>query len=135
MIILLQQKDSPPAQTVFNKKSATKRQQLGCQIQLVYLAIDLSAFSSSKENICCRDCSTSTTQIFTTPDIHHTDTTLCVKQDIDHTIHSHGVLKFWCGGCLIWWMSFFTHGVVDVWCGGCPVWYMSSIFSFFCLFN
>ena len=25
----------------------------------------------------------------------------------------------WCGGCLVWWMSFFAHGVVDVWCGRC----------------
>ena len=31
-----------------------------------------------------------------------------------------------CGGCLVWWMSYFTHGVVDVWCGGCLVWWMSS---------
>ena len=29
------------------------------------------------------------------------------------------VVDVWCGGCLVWWMSFFAHGVVDVWCGGC----------------
>ena len=52
-------------------------------------------------------------------DIHHTDihhnrhppwrtsTTLCVKYDIDHTRHSHGVVG-----------ALFTHSVVDVWCGG-----------------
>ena len=31
----------------------------------------------------------------------------------------------WCGGCLVWSMSYFTHGVVNVWCGGCLVWWMS----------
>ena len=30
-----------------------------------------------------------------------------------------GVVDVRCGGCLVWWMSYFTHGVVDVWCGGC----------------
>merc|ERR1712001_653785 len=33
-----------------------------------------------------------------------------------------------CGGCLVWWMSYFTHSVVDVWCGGCLVWWMSFFY-------
>ena len=32
---------------------------------------------------------------------------------------SHGVVDIRCGGCLVWWMSYFTQGVVVVWCGGC----------------
>ena len=38
----------------------------------------------------------------------------------------------WCGGCLVWWMSFFTYGVVDVWCGGCLVWWMSGVVDVRC---
>merc|ERR1712055_762717 len=38
----------------------------------------------------------------------------------------------WCGGCLVWWMSFFTYGVVDVWCGGCLVWWMSGVVDVWC---
>ena len=37
-----------------------------------------------------------------------------------------------CGGCLVWWMSYFTHGVVDVWCGGCLVWWMSGVVDVWC---
>merc|ERR1711911_565287 len=36
-----------------------------------------------------------------------------------------GVVDVRCGGCPVWWMSYFTHGVVDVRCGGCLVWWMS----------
>ena len=42
-----------------------------------------------------------------------------------------GVVDVQCGGCLVWWMSYFMDGVVDVWCGGCPflpmVWWMSGV--------
>ena len=24
------------------------------------------------------------------------------------------MVEVWCGGCLVWWMSFFAHGEVDV---------------------
>ena len=43
-----------------------------------------------------------------------------------------GVVDVRCGGCLVWWMSYFTHGVVDVWCGGCPMWWMSGVVDVWC---
>ena len=56
------------------------------------------------------------------------------------------VVDIRCGGCLVWWMSYFTHGVVDVlwWmssmvdvlfymqCGGCLVWWMSGVVDVGC---
>ena len=42
------------------------------------------------------------------------------------------VMDIQCGGCLVWWMSFFTHGVVDVWWGGCLVWWMSGVVVVWC---
>ena len=79
----------------------------------------------------------------TTPDNDHTrhpPTTLDIHlirywpHQTFTTRHSPGL--FWCGGCLVWWMSgvvnvLFLHtvwwlsGMVNVWCGGCLVWSMS----------
>ena len=43
-----------------------------------------------------------------------------------------GVVDVRCGGCLVWWMSYFTHGVVDVGCGQCLMWWMSSVVDVWC---
>ena len=81
----------------------------------------------------------------TTPDNDHTrhpPTTLDIHlirywpHQTFTTRHSPGL--FWCGGCLVWWMSgavnvLFLHtvwwlsGIVNVWCGGCLVWSMSYL--------
>ena len=93
-------------------------------------------------------------QTSTTQDIHRTvckighllhqiSTTPCVKSttsDIRDTRHpphrhpmfyfTHDVVGVWCGGCRVWYMSFFTLGVVDVF----VVDVLQSLSNMVCLF-
>ena len=77
---------------------------------------------------------TSTTQTFTTQDIHHTRCKLghpphqtSTTPDIHRTRNPSHHVMIWCGGCPILHTMWCMSGVVDVWCGGCPVWSIPSV--------